>query len=112
MLVAGVVVLGALAVPLQGLPAFPTDSTQPTDTTQRKASDLISEAFGPGREGPLLLVVDARDVAEGDRPAAFGQVAGWAAGQDLVENPRSWSPTPSATNWVSRPRPRRVRSSR
>ena len=86
-LVAGVVVLGALAVPLQGLQlAFPTDSTQPTDTTQRKASDLISEAFGPGREGPLLLVVDARDVAEGDRQAAFGQVAGWAAGQDLVEN--------------------------
>jgi putative drug exporter of the RND superfamily len=79
--------LGALAIPLKDLHlAFPTDSTAASDTTQRKASDLMAEAFGPGREGPLLVVVDASDVAEADRGAAIGQVAGWAAEQDGVRN--------------------------
>lgn len=82
-----VVGLGALAVPLKDLHlAFPTDSTAASDTTQRKASDLMSEAFGPGREGPLLVVVDATDVAEADRGAAIDEVAVWAAGQDDVAN--------------------------
>ena len=72
-----VVVLGALAIPLKDLHlAFPTDSTASTDTTQRKASDLMSEAFGPGREGPLLAVVDGRDIADDDaRGTAFQDVA-------------------------------------
>ncbi|MEQ7847892.1 MMPL family transporter [Nocardioides kribbensis] len=82
-----VVALGALAIPLKDLRlAFPTDSTASTDTTQRQASDLMAEAFGAGREGPLLVVVDARDVAAADRNAAFGEVAAWAAGQDDVVN--------------------------
>jgi RND superfamily putative drug exporter len=82
-----VVALGALAVPLKDLHlAFPTDSTAASDTTQRKASDLMSAAFGPGREGPLLVVVDATDVAEADRGAAIGEVAAWTAGLDDVDN--------------------------
>lgn len=83
-----VLVLGALAVPVSQMHlAFPTDSTAPTDTTQRQASDLMSEAFGAGREGPLLVVVDGRDIAsDDDRDAAFGEVVAWAAGQDDVAN--------------------------
>jgi len=83
-----VVVLGALAIPLKGLHlAFPTDSTSSVDTTQRKASDLMSEGFGPGREGPLLVVVDGRGISDAqDRPAAFGQVVGWAGSQEGVSN--------------------------
>ena len=82
-----VVALGALAIPLKDLHlAFPTDSTSAADTTQRKASDLISEAFGPGREAPMLVVVDGRDLAADDRPAAYGEIATWAAGQDGVRN--------------------------
>ena len=82
-----VVGLGALAIPLKDLQlAFPTDSTLPTDTTQRRASDLVTEAFGPGREAPLLVVVDARDLPEDERQPAFGEVAAWAAGLDGVEN--------------------------
>ena len=62
-----VVGLGALAIPLKDLHlAFPTDSTASTDTTQRKASDLMSDAFGSGRLGPLLAVVDGRDIADDD----------------------------------------------
>ena len=77
-----VVALGALAIPLQGLHlAFPSDSTAPTDTTVRKASDMMADAFGPGREGPLLVVVDGRDLPEADRGAAYDDVAAWAGEQ-------------------------------
>lgn len=82
-----VIALGALAVPLKDLHlAFPTDSTSSPDTTQRKASDLMSEYFGPGREGPLLTVVDARDVPDGQRDQAFADVAAWASEQKDVAN--------------------------
>ncbi|MFI9720582.1 MMPL family transporter [Streptomyces sp. NPDC052396] len=59
-LLAGVLALGALAVPAASLQlGLPDDSAQPVKTTQRKAYDLISEGFGPGFNGPLLVVVDA-----------------------------------------------------
>ncbi|SDS35303.1 putative drug exporter of the RND superfamily [Nocardioides scoriae] len=84
-----VIGLGALALPVRSMQlALPTDSSAAADTTQRRASDLVSDAFGPGREAPLLLVVDARDVP-GDaqaKQAAFGQVAAWASQQDDVAN--------------------------
>lgn len=80
-----VVALGALAIPLKDLHlAFPTDSTASSDTTQRKASDLMSAGFGPGREGPLLVVIDAREAS--DPAAAFNDVTDWASSQDGVAN--------------------------
>ncbi|MFC6715954.1 MMPL family transporter [Branchiibius cervicis] len=46
-------VLIVLAVPAKDLHlALPTDSTAATNTTQRKAADLITEGFGPGRAAP------------------------------------------------------------
>ena len=33
------------------------DGNLPTSTTQRQAYDLIAEGFGPGTNGPLLVVV-------------------------------------------------------
>ena len=79
--------LGALAIPLKDLHlAFPTDSTAASDTTQRQASDLMTDAFGPGREAPLLVVVDATDVPEQDRASAIADVAAWADGQHDVTN--------------------------
>ncbi len=82
-----VVALGALALPLRDLHlAFPSDSTSPSDTTQRKASDLISEAFGAGREAPLLMVVDASDIAKSDREATFDTIVDWVEDKDGVLN--------------------------
>jgi putative drug exporter of the RND superfamily len=82
-----VVGLGALALPMKDLHlAFPTDSTSPSDTTQRKASDLMSDAFGPGREGPMVIVADARDLAADQRDAAFDRVVAWASAQNDVAN--------------------------
>lgn len=80
-----VIGLGALALPVKDLYlAFPTDATAPTSTTQRQASDLINEGFGPGREAPLSVVVDARELDQADRPAAYQQVVAWAESQPGV----------------------------
>ena len=86
--VLAVVVLGALAIPTKDMHlALPSDSTAPTETTQRKAADLITEGFGAGRQGPLVVVVDGRDISDtADRSAAYGEVAQWAADQDDVAN--------------------------
>ncbi|MFF9217675.1 MMPL family transporter [Streptomyces viridosporus] len=59
-LLLGVVGLGAAAVPAASLElGLPDDGSQPTSTTQRRAYDLMSEGFGPGFNGPLVVVVDA-----------------------------------------------------
>jgi RND superfamily putative drug exporter len=63
-LLLGVVGLGGIALPATGLElGLPDDGSQPTSTTQRRAYDLLSEGFGPGFNGPLMVVVDAEDSA-------------------------------------------------
>ncbi|MDO0914221.1 MMPL family transporter [Streptomyces sp. DT2A-34] len=60
-LLLGVLGLGAAALPATSLElGLPDDGSQPTSTTQRRAYDLLSEGFGPGFNGPLMVVVDAR----------------------------------------------------
>ncbi|MCD9875606.1 MMPL family transporter [Streptomyces guryensis] len=60
-LLLGVVGLGTIAVPATQLElGLPDDGSQPTSTTQRRAYDLLSEGFGPGFNGPLMIVVDAK----------------------------------------------------
>ncbi|MER6165867.1 MMPL family transporter [Streptomyces violaceorubidus] len=60
-LLLGVIGLGAAAVPATSLElGLPDDGSQPTSTTQRRAYDLLSEGFGPGFNGPLVVVVDAK----------------------------------------------------
>ncbi|MEV3909616.1 MMPL family transporter [Streptomyces canus] len=61
-LLLGVVGLGAVALPVSQLElGLPDDGSQPTSTTQRRAYDLLSEGFGPGFNGPLMIVVDAKN---------------------------------------------------
>ncbi|MEU3411286.1 MMPL family transporter [Streptomyces sp. NPDC006658] len=63
-LVLGVLGLGAAALPAASLElGLPDDGSQPVSTTQRRAYDLLSEGFGPGFNGPLMVVVDAKDSA-------------------------------------------------
>ncbi|GAA2375419.1 MMPL family transporter [Streptomyces cuspidosporus] len=60
-LLVGVLGLGAAALPAASLElGLPDDGSQPTDTTKRKAYDLISDGFGPGMNGPLMVMVDAK----------------------------------------------------
>ncbi|QOV37792.1 MMPL family transporter [Streptomyces ferrugineus] len=72
-LLTGVIGLGAAAIPAASLElGLPDDGSQPTSTTQRRAYDLLSEGFGPGFNGPLMVVVDAK--GSDDPQAAFTDV--------------------------------------
>ena len=61
-LLVSVAVLGVLAIPALSMRlGMPDDSTAPAGSTQRVAYDTLSKGFGPGYNGPLTVVVDARD---------------------------------------------------
>ncbi|MEU4504874.1 MMPL family transporter [Streptomyces sp. NPDC024089] len=82
-LVVGVVALCALAVPAASLQlGLPDEGSQPESTTQRRAYDLISENFGPGFNGPLLAIADAKD--SGNPKQAVSEVAAVLKGIDGV----------------------------
>ena len=52
--------LGTLSVPLASLQlGLPGNDSAPTDTTQRKAYDLVADSFGEGVNGPLVVLVEA-----------------------------------------------------
>ncbi|MEU3656950.1 MMPL family transporter [Streptomyces sp. NPDC032161] len=73
-LLAGVIGLGVVAVPATSLEmGLPDEGSQPTSSTQRRAYDLLSDGFGPGFNGPLLVVVDTADSSDGK--TAVKQVA-------------------------------------
>jgi RND superfamily putative drug exporter len=58
-IIAGVALLLLFAVPVTSLRlGQPDDGNQPESRTQRVAYDKLSEAFGPGSNGPFLLAVD------------------------------------------------------
>ncbi|MBE8473923.1 MMPL family transporter [Streptomyces justiciae] len=82
-LLLGVVGLGTIALPATSLElGLPDDGSQPTSTTQRRAYDLLSEGFGPGFNGPLMVVGDAKDSA--DPQAAATEVTDRIKGLDDV----------------------------
>jgi putative drug exporter of the RND superfamily len=58
-LVAVLAALASMALPVLSIHLGTADSgTAPSSTTQRKAYDLVADTFGPGMNGPLLVVVD------------------------------------------------------
>ncbi|MFG2120619.1 MMPL family transporter [Streptomyces sp. NPDC048710] len=91
-LLLGVIGLGAAAVPAASLElGLPDDGSQPVSTTQRRAYDLLSDGFGPGFNGPLMVVVDAK--GSDDPKTAFTKVGDEIKGlKDVV------TVTPAAPN--------------
>ncbi|MEU6079057.1 MMPL family transporter [Streptomyces sp. NPDC047108] len=82
-LLAGVIGLGAIALPVSSLElGLPDDGAKPTSTTQRKAYDTLATSFGPGVNGPLMLAVDAQD--SDDPKAATQRVVKTVSGVDGV----------------------------
>src|SRR4051794_5307508 len=56
--VVGIVILGLLAIPALDMRLGAEDFGQlPTDTTERQAYDTLTEGFGAGTNGPLLIAV-------------------------------------------------------
>jgi putative drug exporter of the RND superfamily len=63
-LIAGVVLLGALAVPVLSLRlGFSDEGNFAEDTTTRQAYDLLATGFGPGSNGPLTVALSLDDPA-------------------------------------------------
>ncbi|MHC5907742.1 MMPL family transporter [Streptomyces sp. S6] len=70
-LLACVAGLGAVAIPATDLElGMPGAESKPVSTTERRAYDDLAEGFGPGFNGPLTVVVDARGLADAQGAAA------------------------------------------
>ena len=66
--IAATAVLLALAAPALGMRlGFPDAGNDPPDTMTRQAYDLITEGFGPGANGPIVIAAELPDnAAKGD----------------------------------------------
>ncbi|MBK6016144.1 MMPL family transporter [Streptomyces sp. MBT53] len=82
-LLLGVVGLGAMALPALNLQlGMPGDEAKSTSTTERRAYDDLAEGFGPGFNGPLTIVVDAKKA--GDAKTAVATISKDIAATDGV----------------------------
>ncbi|MEV4709278.1 MMPL family transporter [Actinoplanes sp. NPDC049316] len=87
--------LGLLVVAIPALSlrlGLPGDSMAAPDTTQRKAYDLLTDGFGAGFNGPLLVVVDAAGSPEPQRAAQDAAAAIKALPNVLTVSPATFNP--------------------
>ena len=64
-----------LAVPAAGMKlGLPSGASYNTDTGQRRSYDLVSDAYGPGYNGPLLIAVDSTTHGQPLTPLALAEV--------------------------------------
>jgi RND superfamily putative drug exporter len=69
-LVAGVSLLGVLAIPMFSMRlGHVDDGADPASYTDKQAYDLVASAFGPGANGPFTVVVDLADLPPVSRDA-------------------------------------------
>ncbi|MFF1439009.1 MMPL family transporter [Streptomyces sp. NPDC058295] len=65
---AGVAVIAILAIPVFSIQlGHIGDGADPTSFTDRRAYDLMTDAFGPGSNGPLTVVIDQTSVPSDKR---------------------------------------------
>ncbi|WP_411113570.1 MMPL family transporter [Streptomyces sp. 029-5] len=89
-LFAGLVAVGVLAIPLFSIRlGHIDDGADPTSFTDRRAYDLIAAGFGPGANGPFILVVDQSAVPAAERPALASRL-----GRALTDVPDAASISP------------------
>ncbi|WP_405968254.1 MMPL family transporter [Streptomyces sp. NBC_00015] len=70
-LLVAVAALGVIALPAAKLHLGTAgDESKPTSTTERRAYDDLAEGFGPGFNGPLTIVVDARSAEDPEAAVA------------------------------------------
>ena len=84
---AGVLVLILLAIPAMNLRlSMPTDGVTEPGSPRRVAYEMTEEAFGPGRNSPMIAVVDATSTPEDQRMQNFGAAVEKLQGTDGVSN--------------------------
>ncbi|WP_207938940.1 MMPL family transporter [Actinomadura darangshiensis] len=87
-LLAAGVLLGALVLPALGMRlGFSDAGSDPADATSRQAYDLLSEGFGPGFNGPLLVVADGGPDAAAAAARALNGTPGIQAAADPLPTP-------------------------
>jgi putative drug exporter of the RND superfamily len=92
--ITSLVILLLLAAPLVKMRLGQTDAgTLPKSSTQRRAYDLLSQAFGPGFNGPLTVVVELP--AAGDSNAVVGRITPVLAADPDVATVTPPTPSPS-----------------
>jgi RND superfamily putative drug exporter len=73
-LAAGVTAVVVLAIPVLSLQlGHIGDGADPTSFTDRRAYDLMTDAFGPGSNGPLTVVIDQTSVPSSQRSSLSSQ---------------------------------------
>ncbi|WP_311348574.1 MMPL family transporter [Corynebacterium durum] len=84
---AGALVLILLAIPAMNLRlSMPTDGVTEPGSPRRVAYEMTEEAFGPGRNSPMIAVVDATSTPEDQRMQSFGAAVEKLQGTDGVSN--------------------------
>jgi len=72
-LLVGVILLGLLAVPALNMRlAMPTDGSATPGTPPRIAHEITADAFGPGRDAPMIALLDLAEVDPQERPVVMG----------------------------------------
>ena len=84
---AGALVLILLAIPAMNLRlSMPTDGVTEPGSPRRVAYEMTEDAFGPGRNSPMIAVVDATSTPEDQRMQSFGAAVEKLQGTDDVSN--------------------------
>ena len=99
--IAGAVVLLILAVPVLSLRlAFSDESNYAADTTTKQAYDLLVDGFGPGFNGPLLLVANLPAGTDLAQLEAISTAVAADPGVAFISPPRPNDPdNPTAAVW-------------
>lgn len=90
-LLVGLLIVIPIALPAQDLKlGLPTDQYAATDSTERKAYDLLTEGFGVGFNAPLTVLVQGLpEVTDEDRVAARQFILQQSAGQPVPTTPQA-----------------------
>ena len=92
-LTGGVITVVVLAIPLFSIQlGHIGDGADPTSFTDRRAYDIMTDAFGPGSNGPLTIVIDQTDVPSDQRSDLASK-----AQKELADAPGAATVTPLDT---------------
>ena len=86
-LLVGVIMLGILAIPAAQLQlAMPTEGQESPGSPQRNAYEMTTEAFGDGRNAPMLAYIDATNTPAEQRPQLMQEAMTTFTATDGVVN--------------------------
>jgi putative drug exporter of the RND superfamily len=99
--IGGAALLLVLAIPVLSLRlGFSDESNFPDDTTTKQAYDLLVDGFGPGFNGPMLLVAEVSPDTDAASVQAIGDAVGADPGVAFVSEPVFNDPAnPTAVLW-------------